>query len=98
MRGAWGGDFDTGAVARGRLGRSAEAARLWQLDVLHAGAINRSLLDRSICHWVGDGRRVGRPLLRADEPCPKGASPIPMATGGLCSPHVKLPGDAATRS
>ena len=76
-------------AARGRLGGSAEVARLWRLDVRHARDLSRPRLRRSICHWVGNGRRGGRALRGADEPCPKERRHPGGVRAHPLSPHVQ---------
>ena len=76
-------------TSRDRLGRSAQVAGLWRLDVRHEGDLSRPRLRRSICHWVGDGRRGGRSLRGADEPCPKKRRHPGGVRAHALSPHVQ---------
>ena len=73
-------------AALGRLGGSAEVAGLWRLDVRHERCLSRPRLRRSVYHWVGDGRRGGRSLRGADEPCPKERAPSRRRSGARSFP------------
>ena len=76
-------------ASRDRLGRGAEAARLWQLDVRHQCDQPRAGVGGSIYHWLGDGRRLGCALRRADESCLAERSHPMGVRAHVLSPHVQ---------